>query len=190
MRRRLLTLAGAALLAAPLAGCAAPMHIGAHLEPGVSFRQYQTFDWAPADALPTGDPRLDNNPFFHDYFEGAVEKELAARGLERTEWGTPDLLIHYHTNVRQRFLVGSADTESPYCAGTDCNGRITEYEAGTFVLDMIDPFTNKLVWRGWAQTNVDGVIDNQDWLRDHLHVAVERMMKLFPVQPAAGRSDE
>ena len=116
-----------------------------------------------------------------DYFEGAVEKQLAARGLERDEWGTPDLLIHYHANVRQRFLVGSSDSESPYCSGADCQGRIAEYEAGTFVLDAIDPFTNKLIWRGWAQTSVNGVIDDQDRLRDHVRIAVAGMMKLFPI---------
>lgn len=179
--RRLLTLTAAALAAVALSGCAAAMNASAYRERGIDFVQYKTFDWAPADALPTGDPRLDNNPFFHDYFEGAVEKELALRGIEKTVWGTPDLLIHYHANVRQRFLVGGSDSESPYCSGTDCGGRITEYESGTFVLDAIDPYSNKLVWRGWVQTSVDGVIDNQDWLRDHIGKAVVKMMKLFPV---------
>ena len=46
-------------------------------------RAIHTYDWGPADALPTGDPRLDQNPFFKDHLEGAVEKELATRGFDR-----------------------------------------------------------------------------------------------------------
>ena len=186
--RRLLTLAAAGLAAVTLAGCAAPMRVSAHREIGADFTQYRTYAWAPADALPTSDPRLDNNPFVKDYFEGAVERELAARGFEKAEWGTPDLLIHYHLNVRQRFYVGDSEGESPYCEGSDCRGRITEYEAGTFVLDIVDGYSDKLVWRGWAQTSVDGVIDNQDWLRDHIGAAVVKMLKLYPVSPATPRS--
>jgi hypothetical protein len=156
------------------------MDVSAHREPNADFARYQTFAWGPADALPTSDPRLDNNPFFKDYFEGAVEKELGMRGLEKTDWGTPDLLLHYHVNVRQRFLVAGTDSESPYCYGAECNGRITEYEAGTFVLDAVDPYTNRLVWRGWARTSVDGVVDDQDWMRDHIAEAVGKMLRLFP----------
>ena len=179
-RQRLLSWAVTGLAVLISIGCSAPIRVSAHREREADFTQYRTFAWAPADALPTGDPRLDNNPFFHDYFEGAVEKQLVGRGFEQAESGTADLLLHYHANVRQRFYVGATDSDSPYCSGTDCDGRITEYEAGTLVLDMIDGSTNKLVWRGWAQTSVDGVIENQDRMRDHVADAVARMMRLYP----------
>jgi hypothetical protein len=182
--RRLLLLATATVSALILSGCAT-MNVSAHAERGIDFARYQTFAWGPADALPTGDPRLDNNPFFHDYFQGAVEKQMVLRGLEKAEWGTPDLLIHYHANVTQRFSVSGADREYGACASQDCQARVTEYEAGTFVLDVTDSYTNKVVWRGWAQTSVDGVIDNQDWLREHIGEAVTKMMKLFPRAVAA-----
>lgn len=166
--------------AVAVAGCAARMDVGAHLEPSVSFAAYQNWAWAPADALPPSDPRLENSPFFRDYFEGAVERQMALRGLEKTDWGTPDLLLHYHVNVRQRFHLAGADSDASECRGTECNERVTEYEAGTFVLDAVDPYTNRLVWRGWARTSVDGAIDDQDWLRDQVADAVGRMLRLFP----------
>jgi hypothetical protein len=183
--RRLLPAAVTAVTAVILTGCA-PMNVSAHVDRTVDFSQYETFAWAPADALPTGDPRLDNNPFFHDYFEGAVEKQLALRGIEQAEWGTPDLLIHYHANVTQRFTVSGVDREDGACSSGDCQPRVTEYDAGTFVLDVTDNYTNKVVWRGWAQTSVAGVVDNQDWLREHVGEAVTKMMRLFPRAVAAG----
>lgn len=173
-------------------GCGVPIRVSAYREGGATFTEYRTFAWAPADALPTGDPRLDNNPFFEDYFQGAVEKQLAVRGLELAEWGTPDLFLHYHAHVQQRFAIGGTDTDSPSCSGPDCQGPIVDYEAGTYVLDMVDGYTNKLVWRGWAQGSVDGVIDNQDRMRDQIVEAVARMMRLYPdpenPHTAAGRS--
>lgn len=177
--RRLLVVAVVTATGLVLSGCAT-MNVSSHVQPGIDFSQYQTFAWEPADSLPTGDPRLDNNPFFHDHFQGAVEQQLALRGIEKNAWGTPDLRIHYHANVSQRFSVAGADNEYGYCASEDCEARVTDYEAGTFVLDVVDTYQNKVVWRGWAQTSVDGVIDNQEWLNEHVDEAVAKMMKLFP----------
>ena len=66
------TAVAAAALA--LTGCATTMNVSAYVGRGVNFSQYRTYDWGPADALPTGDPRLDNNGFFIDLLEGAIEK--------------------------------------------------------------------------------------------------------------------
>ena len=87
-----------ALAALALAGCAT-MNIYSHLERGVDFGQYRTYAWGPTEALPTGDPRLDSNPFFKDRLEGAVEKQLATKRLEKSTATTPDLLIHYHASI-------------------------------------------------------------------------------------------
>jgi hypothetical protein len=73
----------AVTFAALALGACAPINVSSHVERSVDFAQYHTWDWGPADALPTGDPRLDNNPFFKDYLEGAFEKGMAARHFER-----------------------------------------------------------------------------------------------------------
>ena len=157
----------------------ATMNVSSHVERSVDFAQYHTWDWGPADALPTGDPRLDNNPFFKDYLEGAFEKQFAARHLERATAGTPDLLIHYHANISQRFEVNGVDRSHGYCY-EDCEPRVSDYEEGTLVVDAVDARTNRVVWRGWAQSHVNGVIDNQDRLAAQINEAVTRMMERFP----------
>lgn len=172
-----LALAGLAALA--LAGCAT-MNVSSHVERGVDFAQYRTWDFGPADALPTGDPRLDNNPFFKDYLEGAVGTALEARHYARTTV-TPDLLVHYHANISKTFDVNGVDTRNGYCYD-DCQPNVVEYELGTIVLDVVDAHTNRVIWRGWAQDHVDGVIDSQDLLRKRVNTSVARMMALFPRQ--------
>jgi hypothetical protein len=156
------------------------MSVSSHAERGLDFAQYRTYDWGPADALPTGDPRLDKNPFFQDHLQGAVERQLAAKGFARSASGTPDLLIHYHASISQRIDVNRLDREYGYCYDENCLVRVIEYEAGTLVLDIVDTRTNRLIWRGWAQENVEGVIDNQDRMARSIDEAVRRMLRRLP----------
>jgi hypothetical protein len=172
-------LAGVATFVIAVAGCAT-MQVSSHVQRDVDFSRYRTYDWGPADALPTGDPRLDNNPFFKDHMQGAVEKALAARGLALVSDPRADLLIHYHASVTQRLDVNRIDQRYGYCYGEDCNVRVTDYEAGTIVLDLVDGHTNRLVWRGWASDSLDGVIDNQQRMERMINQAVTRMMAQLP----------
>ena len=184
LRRLYLAVVAVSLLG--VSGCAT-MLVNSHADRTVDFAVYRTFDWAAADALPTGDPRLDNNPFFHDYLQGAVERRLAARGLERVESGSPDLLIHYHASVDRRVDIVRIDRQSGYCYGEDCQVDVIDYEAGTLVLDFVDAATTKVVWRGWAQDAFDGVIDDQDRMEKTIDEAVSRMLERYP--PARGRAE-
>jgi hypothetical protein len=172
-------LAAIALVAAGAAGCVS-MSVASHVERGVDFSQFRTWDWGQADALPTGDPRLDNNTVFNDQLQGAIEKALATKGyLRAPAGGQADLVIHYHANVNQRFNVNEPDVN---CTPGNCQPSVIEYEQGTLVLDVMDPKTNKIVWRGWAQDSLQGIIDNQDRLEQKVNEAVSKMMALFPAR--------
>jgi uncharacterized lipoprotein YajG len=84
-----------------LAGCAT-MSAGWYVAPDFAAASYRTFDWGRSEPGPTGDPRLDNNPFFHDRVRSSVEKQLQARGFERDQSGRAQLLLHYHVRITQR----------------------------------------------------------------------------------------
>ena len=168
------------------AGCAT-MNVSSHIERGVNFTQYVTYEWGPPDNLPVGDPRLDNNPFFNDYLQGAIEKQMAAKGYERADAGVAaDLLIHYHASVNQRFDVYQPDLERGYCYG-NCEPQVNNFEQGTLVVDIVDAQTKKVVWRGWAQDTMTGVIDNQARLEKQVDEGVAKMMLLLPRGGAALR---
>ena len=167
------------ICAIAVTGCAT-MTVSSHVRSGIDFSPYRTFDWGPADALPTGDPRLDQDPFFKDHVMGAVEKQLAARGYERSSSGTPDLLIHYHASITERLDVYGVDREHGYCYDEDCKAWVVDYEAGTLVLDLVDTRTNRVIWRGWAQDSVQDVLDNQDRMASKINEAVSRMLARLP----------
>lgn len=171
--------AGAAVVALALGACAT-ITVGSHAEPTIDLRQFYTYEWGPRDLLPISDARLDQDPTFHDYLQGAIEKELTRHGLERASATRPaDLLIHYHATIATRIDVNRADRERGYCYGDDCSAHVMEYEAGTLVIDIVDTRSNRVIWRGWARDSVDGVLDDQDRLHQKIDLAVRRIFDRF-----------
>jgi hypothetical protein len=160
--------------------CAPAITVGSHMDRGRDFARYHTYDWGPADALPTGDPRLDRDPVFKDRVQGAVERQLAARGYRLTSDGSSDLLIHYHANISRRIDVNRVDRNYGYCTTGDCPTGIVEYEAGTLVIDIMDARSGVLVWRGWAQNSVEDLLDDPDAMARVIERAVSEMMRRLP----------
>ena len=174
------------LIAAAFAANCATLTVSSHIERTANFADYVTYDWGPPDNLPVGDPRLDNNPFFQDHLQGAIEKRLAAKGYERALTGEPDLLVHYHASVNQKVDVYEVDTRYGYCYG-NCQPQVVDFEQGTLVIDVVDAATGKVVWRGWAQDVMNGVIDDQRRLEKQVDESVDKMMVLLPRGGAALR---
>jgi hypothetical protein len=167
-----------------LSGCAT-MRVSSHTERGLSWSQYRTFEWGQADALPLSDPRFQKDPNFRDRIEGAVERQMAANGFARAAASAaPDLLIHYHAAINDRIDVDEIDRRYGYCTTVDCQPRVTprvtRYEAGTLVIDIIDARTQRLIWRGWAQDSVEDVLGNRERVRQTVEEGVSRMFSTFP----------
>ena len=162
-----------------LSACASTMSVSSHVDRGLDFSRYRTWDWGPADTLPTGDPRLDANPFFKDHMQGAVEKGLASRGLGGPSSANPDLLVHYHAAINQRLDVTSADTSRGY-GYEESGASVGQYEAGTVVIDIVDARTQRVIWRGWAQDSIEGSLKSEDKMATQIDEAVTRMLTQLP----------
>ena len=76
-------LVGIAVSALAMTACAT-MRVSSHTERGLSWAQYRTFDWGPADSLPVGDPRLGADAYVQDRVQGAIEKQMTAHGFARS----------------------------------------------------------------------------------------------------------
>src|SRR5688572_15387087 len=178
--RRLIQATATVCAAAVLAGCATRSTASSHVDLNVDFAKYRTFEWGPPDGSPVGDPRLDGNATFVDHLQGAVEKQLAARGYEHSVFQRADLLIHFHASIDQRLDIDAADARHGYCLDDNCRNGVREYEAGTLIVDVVDRYTNQLVWRGWSQRSVDGVLEDRDRLVRLIDEGVARMFVGFP----------
>ena len=123
------SIAAAVVAALALTGCA-PLRVDSYLERDVDFTRYHSYAWVERTAFSTGDPRLDNNRFFSQRIEDAVDMQMAARGFEKVRPHVADLVIQIHARVDHR--------------------RQVDDTIGTLFVDVIDTRTNRLAWRGWA----------------------------------------
>ncbi len=170
------------LTVAILSGCAS-INTGADFPAGIRMDQYQTFAWGGGDTLPAGDPRLDNNPFFDARVRSAVELELAAKGLRHVA-ASPDLLVHYHASVRQRVDVVRADEARGYSSPElRASEKVVEFDEGTLIVDVVEPKGKTVVWRGWSQTDVGGLLNDPRAMEKRINASVKLMMQRFPRTP-------
>ena len=166
---------GSVIFGALLATGCASMRVGTYVSRDTDFSSYRTYAWAPADALPIGDPRLENNPIFVDYLQGAVERGLHGHRLLLVAASEqPDILIHFHGSVRQVLSIAAASRAHDHGVSEDVD--IIDYDEGTLILDMVDARTNRLVWRGWAIDSLSGILDSQDRMEEKINEAVSRML--------------
>ena len=176
-RTRLTTAAAAAAVSLLLAACAT-LRVNSYVERGADFGRYRSYAWAERQAFSTGDPRLDNNRFFTQRVEEAVDMQLAARGFEKTSPGTADLLVHIHARVEQRLEAATFDAADGRCAVEDCGPQV--YDSGTLLVDFIDRRTTSLAWRGWAEGSLDGTIDNQRLMETTIDKTVAKIIARLP----------
>ena len=101
---------------------------------------------------------------------------MATLGFEKVA-SAPDLLLHYHASVGQQLDVGMVDLAHESCDG--CPGP-SMHDAGTILLDIVDARSNALVWRGWAEINMDRIVDNQALLEEQIDEAIARIVATIP----------
>jgi hypothetical protein len=172
--------AGISMLTVAVAGCAT-LRVNAYLDRSADFTRYASYAWADHGAFATGDPRLDNNRFFIQRIEDAVDMHLAARGFEKTSPGAADVLIHIHAQMEQQIETARLDPIDGHCVDDECRPEV--YDVGTLMVDVMDARTNRLVWRGWAERGLDGVIDNQRAMERTVDDVVARILARWPRTP-------
>lgn len=176
-RTRPAMIGGLSLVVLALSGCAT-LRVNSYLERDAQFSRYRSYAWAERVEFVTGDPRLDNNRFFSQRMEQAVDMELAARGFEKTTPAAADVLLHLHARLDQRIDAATVDPIDGRCVGDKCRPEV--YEAGTLMVDFMDRRTNRLAWRGWAERSFDGVVDDQEWMEATIDRTVARILARLP----------
>jgi hypothetical protein len=174
--RRMFKVSRVIILPLLMGACASTMGVSSHVDRGADFGRYRTYDWGPADALPTGDPRLDRNPTFKDQLQGEVDRQLRLKGIALASAGQPDLLLHYHAAASERLDVSGLDQNYAY------GGEVRAYDAGTILIDVVDARTQRLIWRGWAQGALTDMLDD-DAMTKRLREAVRQMLVQLPLRP-------
>ncbi|WP_157593740.1 DUF4136 domain-containing protein [Pontibacter actiniarum] len=187
------------LLLFTLAGCAriAPETSYSYI-PNVNFREYSSFDWYKAEVPKpiAGGAGTQFNLLLDQNIKEAIASELVKEGV-RPELDDPDIVVAYDIAV-DTSLVENAGYSFPSSMGYGYsywygyrhryspegmpNFRpIQAYPPGTVVVDIINPRTNQLLWRGAAFANFDPTSLELD--EERISLVVAEIMSQFPPTP-------
>ena len=124
------------------------------------FSRYKTFAIRDGQ-LNSKNPAL-NNELVKKQIETDIVRDLTARGLEVTT-GKSDLNVRYHFGSARK---NEMETYPAGWRGWGTRVVRVPYTEGTLVIDLRDPSTRSLVWRGIASeeksdaTKIEGKLDN------------------------------
>jgi hypothetical protein len=160
-----------------LVACIAAMGQEVHSNsmPGVNFARYHTYKWATVAGGPNSNQIIDAE------IKQAVDAQLAAKGLTRTDSDQADLYIGYKTGLDQEkewnaWGSGGGPFWGGMGIGSATSSMITN---GSLVLDMYDPATKQLVWTGTATKTLNPSGNQQKNVRS-LDKAVQKLLKNYP----------
>lgn len=137
-------------------------------DPAASFAALRSFAWKETGvSVPSHDPRLEN-PLFEGRVRGAVEQGLGGRNLHPAPTpASADVLVAVHLLSEKRLYghVSPPFYPSPYFfprrfhyygwSGPGLDMHWSERDSITLLLDLIDPRSGKLIWRGTAKDALD-----------------------------------
>ncbi len=170
MKRRNLGIGSLLIIATiVLAGCGVQAYV--EKDPSVDLKNYKTFAWINEKGTKkeNGKPYKDFN---ETYMMDLVTKELERNGWQKAK-SNPDVLIDYDIMIENETRRESDPVYSrsmvryfynPYTGRINSyyypsrylgeNRYTVPYKSGTITVNIVDNASDKLVWQGWAETEV------------------------------------
>jgi len=166
---RLLSFGTTVLLLALLGAHAAwAQKVTVEFDRGADFSKYKTFAIRDGQ-LTSANPAL-NSELVKKRIEADIARDLTARGLTEVS-GQSDLNVRYHLGAARKTEVEA------YPAGWWGMGtRLVRvpYAEGTLVIDLRDPSTRSLVWRGISSVEKNDATKIEGKLDDMVKKALEK----------------
>ena len=143
--------------------------------PGTNFASYHTYKWV----IVAGEPQP--NQIMDAEIKQAVDSQLAAKGLTKTDSDKADLEISYRVGTDQQkqwntFGSGRGPFLGGMGMGSATSSAVTN---GSLVLNMYDPATKQLVWTGTATKTLDPSNKEEKNLKS-LDKAMQKLLKNYP----------
>ena len=122
--------------------------------------QLKTYAWLTPEKKLVVDPLVEND-LMDRRVKRAVEQQLAAQGFRKASGDEgADFLVNYHVVAEDKLEVDTFYDNFGYYPCWGCyyghprfGGRdvtVRQYKQGTFMLDVVDPASKALIWRGVA----------------------------------------
>ncbi len=161
---------GLALLLGAVGCTTSRVGVSNDFDHAVNFRAYKTWAWYPRQTGDTqGGPAKGYESFVDQRIRAAVATDLAAKGLTEVAQGqAPDVFVAYTARVENKQEVSPYynGLGYPYGYGYGYYGRgytpVTQYKAGTVIIDIVDARRKELAWRGTGMAQLNESNISQD----------------------------
>jgi hypothetical protein len=121
------------------------------------------------------DPMLVNSITYRRV-RAALRSALENRGYQYAEEGA-SLDVAYYATTRQKLDVQNWDYGYRWRRFPRERTEVTEYTEGTVIVDVVDPSTHSLLWRGQGRASVS---DDPDEYAKQLEDAISAIVAKFP----------
>ncbi|QJX46441.1 DUF4136 domain-containing protein [Hymenobacter taeanensis] len=188
LSRRMSLAAMSLALLLGVSSCASTARVGVtnDFDHSINFRTYKTWAWYPEQPTDSeGGPAQGYQSFLDKRIRTAVEREMTAKGLTRVD-KAPDLYVAYSAKVEEKQRATNNGLYSPYgypyygygYGGFYNRNLVTDYKAGTVIIDFVDANRKELAWRGQGQAQVD----NQTISEEEVYRIVGSILGTYPPQ--------
>ena len=170
-----MTKVGVGVVVALLAfGTALAQDVTTNFMPGTDFTKYHTYKWVTIQGATYPNQIVDAQ------IKDAVDSQLTAKGLSKTEGDKADLYVGYQVSIdQQRQWNAYGMGGGLRWGGGMATAQSSTINIGTLVLDMYDPSSKQLVWTGRATKTIDASA-NQEKKQKNLNKAMQKLLKNFP----------
>jgi hypothetical protein len=173
------------LTLATLAAVGFAQDVRYNFDKGANFGAYKTYKWVQIKDA----PKL--NQLVDEQVRSAIEAELAKKGLVKVTGDDANLLIGYQFTLAQEKEFNSYSTDFGYGPGwgrgwygggmgsSMTSGSTSTIHIGELALDMYDPSSKEIVWRGTASRTLDAKAKPQK-RQKNLDKGVAKLLKNYP----------
>jgi hypothetical protein len=169
-----------------LTGCFS-VHVATTVAPNADFATFRTFkvlDLPPRRGSPL--PAVNHPMVINSVANLALRRHLAnaftGRGYAVDD-STPDFTIAYYASLRDTVITGDYDYGYVDRWGgyreSETSQISTEYVEGTVIVDVVNPKTHELVWRGQG---VSDLSDDPEKYSQLLNRTVRAIVQRFPTR--------
>ncbi|GIC77962.1 DUF4136 domain-containing protein [Moritella sp. F3] len=185
-----------ALFSLALTACSS-VSVSTDYDQSADFSELKGFNWLPESAVVEKESAYLNNRIMDERITKAINKQLVEQGFKFAS--TADFYINYSITSEKKTDIRSYDNYSGYgpswgwgvgyghrgmSLSAHTETRIDEYQQGSLIIDVIDPKSLELIWRGVGSKRLPESTDAADMDKLVANI-VKNILEKFP--PKAGK---
>lgn len=181
-----------------LVNACATVKVDVDYDDTADFRHLYQYAWLEDRPPVSGNKLLDSNTLMHDRIRSGIDQWLKDHGYLKGGAEEADFLVLYRLVVenKTRVTVLNPYYDYPYSWRFGYRSgfyssfawsyypeqRVYEYQRGTLVIDIVDPNSKKLMWRGMSYEDISPHTTQQKKQR-YVDRAIKSILSRFPPEP-------